>query len=56
MILENFANTTILAKFCQNVSYADYLNTEVTHVDLANLAIVANLPNLARFCKIRQAA
>ena len=56
MILENLANTTILANFCQNVSYADDLNTEVTHVDLANLTIVANLTNLARFCKIRQAA
>ena len=31
---------TILARFCQNVSYANYLNTEVTHVDLANLAIL----------------
>ena len=46
MILANLVNMMILAKFCQNVSYANYLNPEVTRVDLANLV---NLTNLATF-------
>ena len=33
-ILANWANVTNLAIFCQ--TYANYLNTEAIHVDLAN--------------------